>query len=275
MFAKYIRVDFKTHYGRHHYCPVSLLRVHGNSETDMWNKEQEQASSSSQEGNQLNDEPDDDQILSASFESTEEDLNELSKEIRKNSEYLDNLKDELNPAHVNQGNGITKLINQNMGVKAYLDKLRRVFEDGVCPRNDLLNVKIFQDNSLIINPGICHIDQCPIVVTESDILSDNYNVRESDRRGKIGSIKEKPARKPNKNDNNGKINLPIGGPNQSTYMFLYRGILTLESTTKRYIEEQSKIFKEMFGKVNSHSKKFDLTMDHFTSTVENLVCIIR
>ncbi|PKY43286.1 hypothetical protein RhiirA4_398553 [Rhizophagus irregularis] len=269
MFAKYIRIDFKTHYGRHHYCPVSLLRVHGNSETDMWNKEQEQASSTSQEGSQLNDEPDDDQILSASIESTEEGLNELSKEIRKNSEYLDNLKDELNPAHMNQGNGITKLNNQNMGVKAYLDKIKRIFEYGVCPKNDLLNIKIFQDDSLIINPGICYIDQCPIVVTESDILSDNYNVQEPDRRRRE-STKEKPTRKHYKNDNNGKINLPIGGPNQSTYMFLYRGILTLESTTKRYIEEQSKIFKEIFEKVNSHSKKLDLTMDHFTNTVGNL-----
>ncbi|GBC16063.2 Sad1/UNC domain protein [Rhizophagus irregularis DAOM 181602=DAOM 197198] len=191
MFAKYIRIDFKTHYGRHHYCPVSLLRVHGNSETDMWNKEQEQASSTSQEGSQLNDEPDDDQILSASIESTEEGLNELSKEIRKNSEYLDNLKDEL-PAHMNQGNGITKLNNQNMGVKAYLDKIKRIFEYGVCPKNDLLNIKIFQDDSLIINPGICYIDQCPIVVTESDILSDNYNVQEPDRRRRE-STKEKPT----------------------------------------------------------------------------------
>ncbi|GBC04371.1 hypothetical protein RclHR1_05640014 [Rhizophagus clarus] len=237
MFAKYIRVDFKTHYGRHHYCPVSLLRVHGNSETDMWNKEQEQASSTSQEGSQLNDESDDDQVSSAPIESNEEGLNELSKGIRN----LDNLKDELNPTHMNQGNGISKLNDQIMGVKAYLDKIKRIFEYGVCPRNDLLNIKIFQDNSLLITPGICYVDQCPIVVTESDTLSENYNVQESERREKKESIKERPAR-----------------------------ILTLESTTKRYVEEQSKIFKEIFGKINSHSKNLDLAFDHFTSAIENL-----
>jgi len=278
MFAKYIRIDFQSHYGRHHYCPISLLRVHGNSETDVWNKEQEQASSTSQAVNQLNDEPNDDplQVLSPTTESTEEDLNELSKEIRKNSEYFSDLKDELNPDRVNQENGITKSNDQDIGFKAYLDKAKRIFEHEVCPKNDFLNVKIFQDDSLIVYPGICHIAQCPVIVTETDLLSDSYDESEVDKlRGKRESTKEKPpVRKQNKNDSNGKINLPIGGPNQSTYMFLYKGILTLESTTKRYVEEQSKILKEVLGKVGSNSKEIDSITDHFTNTMGNLVCMI-
>src|SRR3954447_8030014 len=109
MFAKYIRIDFQTHYGHNYYCPVSLLRVHGNSETDMWNKEQEQGeldSSSSQEEGQISDEPNDDALQEPSTESTEKDLN-LLKEIQ-NSEYLGNLKveDKLQSkqAHVEQCN---------------------------------------------------------------------------------------------------------------------------------------------------------------------------
>ncbi|RIA84386.1 UNC-like C-terminal-domain-containing protein [Glomus cerebriforme] len=275
MFAKYIRIDFQTHYGRHHYCPVSLLRVHGNSETDMWNKEQEQASSTSQVKNQINDEPNDDimQHLTSYTESNDEDLNNLSNEVRKNPEYLGNLEDELKSDHLYQNNGITKLNDPNIGVRAYLVKAKKIFEYEVCPKNDLLNVTIFQDNSLLINPGICRIDQCPIIVTESDLLTDNYKEFNVSYDKRKREVKEKtlPVRyKPNKNDYNGKINLPIGEPNQSTFMFLYKGILSLESNTKRYVEEQSKLLKEIFGKVDSHSKKMDSIMDHFTNTVGNL-----
>ncbi|KAI9147901.1 hypothetical protein HJFPF1_11719 [Paramyrothecium foliicola] len=35
-FAKYIRIDFLTHFGNEYYCPVSLLRVHGSRMLDSW-----------------------------------------------------------------------------------------------------------------------------------------------------------------------------------------------------------------------------------------------
>ncbi|PHH58755.1 hypothetical protein CDD81_4666 [Ophiocordyceps australis] len=36
MWAKYLRIDFLTHYGTEYYCPVSLLRVHGSRMLDSW-----------------------------------------------------------------------------------------------------------------------------------------------------------------------------------------------------------------------------------------------
>jgi hypothetical protein len=36
IWAKYIRVDFLTHYGNEYYCPVSLLRVHGTRMLESW-----------------------------------------------------------------------------------------------------------------------------------------------------------------------------------------------------------------------------------------------
>ncbi|CAK7269312.1 hypothetical protein SEPCBS57363_003538 [Sporothrix epigloea] len=36
IWAKYIRIDFLTHYGSEYYCPVSLLRVHGTRMLDSW-----------------------------------------------------------------------------------------------------------------------------------------------------------------------------------------------------------------------------------------------
>lgn len=34
MFARFLRIDFKTHYGNEYYCPLSLLRVHGKTMMD-------------------------------------------------------------------------------------------------------------------------------------------------------------------------------------------------------------------------------------------------
>ncbi|KAJ9134485.1 Sad1/UNC domain-containing protein [Pleurostoma richardsiae] len=36
IWAKYIRIEFLTHYGNEYYCPVSLLRVHGTRMLDTW-----------------------------------------------------------------------------------------------------------------------------------------------------------------------------------------------------------------------------------------------
>jgi len=54
IFAKYIRIEFLTHYGNEFYCPVSLLRVHGTRMLDTWKEpshdnEPEQVEGSPQE----------------------------------------------------------------------------------------------------------------------------------------------------------------------------------------------------------------------------------
>ncbi|KAK3179657.1 transcription factor TFIIIC subunit tfc4 [Lecanicillium sp. MT-2017a] len=36
IWAKYVRVEFLTHYGNEYYCPVSLIRVHGSRMLDKW-----------------------------------------------------------------------------------------------------------------------------------------------------------------------------------------------------------------------------------------------
>ncbi|KAH6604094.1 sad1 unc domain-containing [Trichoderma cornu-damae] len=36
IWAKYLRLEFLTHYGNEYYCPVSLLRVHGSRMLDSW-----------------------------------------------------------------------------------------------------------------------------------------------------------------------------------------------------------------------------------------------
>ncbi|KAM7200274.1 Sad1 / UNC-like C-terminal domain containing protein [Rhypophila sp. PSN 637] len=42
IYTKYIRIEFLTHYGNEHYCPVSLLRVHGTRLLDGWKDPPEQ-----------------------------------------------------------------------------------------------------------------------------------------------------------------------------------------------------------------------------------------
>src|SRR5207248_11448703 len=87
------------------------------------------------------------------------------------------VEDKLQPkqSHVEQNDGITMLNNKNVNGRQYLAEIKNIFEYRTCPRNNNpLNVRIFQDNSLIIYPGKCHIDLCPTIITESDLLSENY-----------------------------------------------------------------------------------------------------
>ena len=195
----------------------------------------------------------------SSTDSTEKDLN-LLKEIQ-TIPYLGNLKDD--QIYIEQ----SSVNNQNM---AYIVKAKSIFDYGVCPRDDSLNSKVFQDNSLMVYPGICHIDQCPIVITDSDLSSDNYNeiiIPNSEQPKKDNVVKEKSSQAQPK-QNNGKVNLPIGGPNQSTYMLLFKRIHTLELNTKR---EQTNILKEVSEKVDLHSKKINSVIEQLNGTVENLV----
>jgi hypothetical protein len=53
IWAKYIRIDFLTHFGNEYYCPVSLLRVHGSRMLDTWKEKTHQEA----EGLDLIDEP--------------------------------------------------------------------------------------------------------------------------------------------------------------------------------------------------------------------------
>lgn len=39
IWAKYVRFEFLTHYGKEYYCPVSLIRVHGSRMLDSWKEE--------------------------------------------------------------------------------------------------------------------------------------------------------------------------------------------------------------------------------------------
>ncbi|KAL1925353.1 uncharacterized protein VTP21DRAFT_236 [Calcarisporiella thermophila] len=42
IWARYIRIDFLTHYGKEHYCPLTLLRVYGSSQMERYKKEEEE-----------------------------------------------------------------------------------------------------------------------------------------------------------------------------------------------------------------------------------------
>ncbi|KAJ4302981.1 hypothetical protein N0V90_001872 [Kalmusia sp. IMI 367209] len=43
IWARYLRVEFLTHYGNEFYCPMSLLRVHGTTMMEQFRREEEQA----------------------------------------------------------------------------------------------------------------------------------------------------------------------------------------------------------------------------------------
>jgi hypothetical protein len=43
IWARYIRIEFLTHYGNEFYCPISLLRVHGTTMMEQFRREEEEA----------------------------------------------------------------------------------------------------------------------------------------------------------------------------------------------------------------------------------------
>lgn len=51
MWARYVRIEFLTHYGNEFYCPVSLVRIHGKTMIEEWKKENEDNEDHNQEQN--------------------------------------------------------------------------------------------------------------------------------------------------------------------------------------------------------------------------------
>jgi Sad1 / UNC-like C-terminal len=54
-FYRYVRIDFLTHYGTEHYCPVSILRVYGLTQLDAWRRDQEHERSQREQLNKVAD----------------------------------------------------------------------------------------------------------------------------------------------------------------------------------------------------------------------------
>lgn len=70
IWAKYIKIDFLTHYGNEYYCPISLLRVHGTRMLETW-KDSEPGSQDEDSG-----------------EDEEEQVGEAKEEVGVRQEYL-------------------------------------------------------------------------------------------------------------------------------------------------------------------------------------------
>lgn len=58
IWARYLRVEFLTHYGNEFYCPLSLLRVHGTTMMEQFRREEEQARGGDDDAESIEEEQD-------------------------------------------------------------------------------------------------------------------------------------------------------------------------------------------------------------------------
>lgn len=188
MFAKYLRIDFLTHYGHQHYCPVSLLRVHGSNEYERWKSEQEEIE------NQLK------ESQSQEIESLSKSPHDIDVDGNNSNDDNSSLLTSITP-EINANDVVKELPRQHPGLIENPSNLRVKDETNieknfvpltsvdVCPVNDIHRLfqykscyitlplieqhfqpnNIYSDESLLF-PGECLIDMCPLFVTESDLI---------------------------------------------------------------------------------------------------------
>lgn len=58
IWARYLRIEFLTHYGNEFYCPLSLLRVHGTTMMEQFRREEEEARGGEDEADSIEEEED-------------------------------------------------------------------------------------------------------------------------------------------------------------------------------------------------------------------------
>ncbi|CAG8753325.1 28537_t:CDS:2, partial [Dentiscutata erythropus] len=196
MFAKYLRIDFLTHYGHQYYCPVSLLRIHGSNEYEKWKSEKEEIEKIE---NQLK-ESQSQEIVSPSKSSHDIDIDGINSNDDNSSLLISTTSEQLNskdsieelPRKLKSHPGSTvhssdSSINDKTNVEKNSVPLTSI---DVCPANDIHRLfqykscyitlplieqyyqpnHIYSDESLLL-PQVCLIDMCPLVVTESDLIS--------------------------------------------------------------------------------------------------------
>ncbi|CAG8642065.1 10889_t:CDS:2 [Cetraspora pellucida] len=192
MFAKYLRIDFLTHYGHQYYCPVSLLRVHGSNEYEKWKREQEEIEnqlkeSQSQEavlssesshdididGNNLND--DNSSLLMPITSETNE--KDSVKELPRQPKTPPGLTDNQSNLGINDKTNVVKDPVPSTSVDLCpVNDVHMLFKDKSCYTTVPLIEQYYQPNNIysdesLLFPGVCIIDMCPLYVTESDLVS--------------------------------------------------------------------------------------------------------
>ncbi|CAG8712191.1 14281_t:CDS:2, partial [Racocetra fulgida] len=191
MFAKYLRIDFLTHYGHQHYCPVSLLRVHGSNEYEKWKREQEEIEnqikqSQSQEtvsssefshdinigGTNLSD--DNSSLLIPTTPETKE--KDSVNELPRQSNSLPGLTEHQSSPEIEDKTKVENDLAPLTSVDLCPINDVQLFKDKSCYPTVPLIDQYFQSNNIhpdesLLFPGVCTIDMCPLYVTESDLVS--------------------------------------------------------------------------------------------------------
>ncbi|RHZ84460.1 hypothetical protein Glove_81g77 [Diversispora epigaea] len=222
MFARYLRIDFLSHYGHQHYCPVSLLRVHGTNEYEKWKKEQAEINTHHNvqqvnEGNgQVKEIEDVQQQYKSHIQNTHnnvakkivkpDDIPIIKEHLFENDNYINGYEQQQNTeinnvkkisipttsSSINDNSMMTRL---SCPVKRIRYKIQYETCPMKCPFYEIpKNIYPFRS---ILSPEICLIDQCLIDPIEFQIIptikmTNTRKKRKSRKHSKNKKIKTKP-----------------------------------------------------------------------------------
>ncbi|CAG8465848.1 14974_t:CDS:2 [Acaulospora colombiana] len=280
MFARYLRIDFDSHYGHQHYCPVSLFRVHGSNEYDKFKRELEEIESPqvNQQVDEVGQANETDDVSNQSH--TAADVHEDHSPTTVTKSDVPSIKEYPMDVSVdtdcNDPSSVNVIAYQPNG-KSHTGfcpnkETRRKIEHEFCPAKSLsrrettLPITLYPVESLL-SPGICLKDECSVYPTKFDIYFEtkpsgitNGKQRKHDKHGKSSSTTRNSPVSPTPSTKNPTISSqthdqasftrPIsnGGTQESIFKTIMKRLSLLESNanlSKRHIEEQNKILKDI------------------------------
>ena len=119
IWARYLRIEFLTHYGHEYYCPVSLLRVHGTTMMEEFNHELK----NSKGEDEIEDEEQSEESPSVHDVVTADNLRKETKTVAEQPEFTVSTAVEKSTAsNVNQTNGSKASHSSDMLGQMYLTK---------------------------------------------------------------------------------------------------------------------------------------------------------
>ncbi|GAV29489.1 hypothetical protein PMKS-002990 [Pichia membranifaciens] len=242
IWAKFIKIEFLTHYGNEFYCPISSVQVHGTTMIEQF-----------KEDNPDNEEKPDSELI-----STTEEINAKANSLDSYQEMLSN--DQPNETHANTENGVSNL-GPEFDVYLAKEKFKACLDFQLLePEVNCTSKYLKLDQFLIDYEKTRHenFDQCLV-----DQEMEGATSEEQSR------VVETQPHTPS----------PKVQPQDSIYKNIVKRLSLLESNTTLsllYIEEQSRLLSDAFTNLESQQAvKFQNILFQLNSTIQSQMDIFQ
>jgi hypothetical protein len=266
IWARYVRIEFLSHYGNEFYCPLTLLRIHGTTMMEEY-KNQENAKQEEYVLGISN------PISSESSAVVTESVDDSSSDATPNP----------SPTVIEMSSGLSSVTVETMNATMPFPDDRRRDETATNLTAEVPSVRLSTEASLeteidsVKSKDNITVDFTPTTLERPDdaptslptLSSETIHVENHDGSPITASVATVASEK--QNASSGLSSLANPTTQESVYKTITKRLSLLEANATlslRYIEEQSQLLRDVFGKMERrHGSKIDSFLSEMNTTL--------